>query len=909
MPEHITKSVTTGLRVHLAGILLAGVLALCCVPARAMEVTQQGNRVVIDGVPTALTFARGVLDAAQVPAYHALGFNTLLVRIDSPGSIALEKADALIAAGEQEGMYLLFELANGSWSAGERADLHDEGYLKNVTRYLQATVPRLSTHPRLVGWIISTVEEGRLICDLGTFGQFIAAKYETLPNLNAAWSISGEAGQPSYQSRIPSFAALTEQNALLLANNKPAVAKIVKADLDEYHQAVVARDADFRRFLTPRYPTLQALNQRWDFHFSRWEDVNIDVVERRNTERPNSSPPSLLELAQYRMGVPRTTLSWWIDQVRQMDAHHLIFAGGQHSYRVLSGLPESVNGAFTECYPGVAEVDEESHNPHAIDIARHGNRYIALAGITAEHVTSAQLTHYCYLAALHGAAGIGIQDWSSLNRTEDLCAQLRTALDDLNRRALLNQTPTPRVAMVYCPYAPGKRTGGHALYGYLPGFISDGPGLFYFMLRQGTCYGQIDYLSPDDLSHNLLKTYHTILLLSALDIPESAQQALSDFMLDGGTVVADLGAGTMQAVGDYQQLPPKLMALFRVMKVAGLRETRLNLQVYRSPVPEFPGLISGLRTTGLGDGYAIVRTAMGMPIAGADLLFDTVASKQIVQPSPRPYHPLPLTPTTGIFITRQGKGLALYAPFCLYQAWLPGFMLFEEFHRDLFGRGAAIALDFPIDFLPTHAAVATFADGRIALWGQDESHVSARLLDNPRREIYTLPDGWCELSAEGTRLCCAHGGFHLAERAPITLDPVPFTVRAAVTQNSEKGLVIDLNADDDYRARPVTLHIGSGATAIASGMYAIAPGSSHQVTVVDGDHGGIQQLQADNLGILRLTVPAHSHILITAQTAVVDTKPSETPPTTGDNREVVIEAAPEGATDGQIDMQMDGQQP
>ena len=893
---HAARSATSAVVVAVVRALaLMALLVLLRAPGGALTVTQQGNRVIIDGVPTALTFARGVLDPAQVPAYHALGFNTLLVRIDSPGSIALEKADALIAAGEREGLYLLLELANGSWSAGQRADLHDEDYVHNVTRYLQTIVPHISTHPRLVGWIISTVEEGRLVCDLGTFGQFLTEKYETLAALNDAWSLSESDGQASYRSHIPSFDVLTVQNAPMLANSRPAILKLVKADIEEYRKLGVARDADFHRFLAPRYPTLQALNQYWDFKFTSWDSVHVETVERRNKERPNSSPRSLLDLATYRAGVPRGLLAWWVEQVRAADAHHLVFAGGQRSYRTLSNLPDTVSGAFTECYPGVAEVDEEHHNPQAIDIARHGNRYIALAGISARHVSGEQLVHYLYTAALHGAAGVGVQDWATLAGADDLREPLRIALDDLNKRALLNQTPTPRVAMVYTPYAPGKRTGGGQLYGYMPGFISDGPGMFYFTLRQGTCYGQLDYLAPDDLPHVTLSAYQTLLLLSVLDLPVTAQKALSDFVLNGGTALADLGLGTMQAIGDFQQLPPKMMELFRVMQVAGLTETRLNLQVYRSPVPEFPSLISGLRTTGLGDGYAVVRSAQATPIAGADLLFTTVASRQIVLPSPRPYQPLSRQPANGMFIARPGKGVALYTPCSLYQAWLPGFMVFEEFHRDLFGRGAAIALDFPIDFLPAHAAVATFADGRIALWGQDQSRVSARLLDNPRREIYTIPDGWCEIGPDGTRLRCEHGGFHLAERAPITLDPAAFVVSIAVTQNTPQGLVVDIGADDANSAQPVTLRVGSGATAMARGMYVITPGSQHQVTMVAGDAGKIQQLQADDLGILRLTVPARSHLLITGPTTLTDTKPPQSPPPTDDNHEILIEAEPDGA--------------
>src|SRR5690606_36997136 len=124
---------------------------------------------------------------------------------------------------------------------------------------------------------------------------------------------------------------------------------------------------------------------------------------------------------------------------------------------------------------------------------------------------------------------------------------------------------------------------------YMSGFLAPGPDALIFQLRKGTCFGQFDYLAADDLAAVPLARYQTILLPSVLDLPEESQDALLRYVQAGGTVLADIGIGTVQANKDYFSLTPKLMQLFNVRNAPGLERVQLNLEV-TEPFARFPSL-------------------------------------------------------------------------------------------------------------------------------------------------------------------------------------------------------------------------------------------------------------------------------------------------------------------------------
>lgn len=859
-------------------LLLVWLLLTAVVGAQAITVSKQDNRILIDGVPTALTFARGCDSVVAVPAYRQLGFNTLLITVDSPGSVVLERAALLADAAEAQGLYVLIELANGSWSAGQRAALGDEKYIAKAKDFVQSVIPHFQERANLVGWIISTVPEDRQINNLGTFAEYLQDRYRTLEGLNAAWAAQGRDGK-KYSSRVPTFTAVDVTTAPKLAASIPEVQQLVQQDIDDYLELVALRDREFQQYLSTRYPSLTELNRRWTFQFESWDRVRTSTVLQREKDKPGSSPLSLMEYARFQQMCSRMLMDYWAQQILAEDRAHLLFAGGQFSYRTLISLPPSVHGAFTECYPGVAEVDLDAHNPQAIDIARRGNRFIVLAGVLARNIDPYRFTNYLYTAAVHGAAGVGVMDWAQLTASPPHAESLRAALPDLARRGLLNRTPLPRVAFVYSPYALGPPVGGRALYGYMTGFLHYGPGIVFSNFRQGTNAGQIDYLAPEDLPALSLSRYRVLLLPSVLDFPEDAQQALATFVGEGGTAVADLGLGAMQS-GLYHYLPPEMMKLFGVINVPGLSEVRLNLEVYRAH-PRFPRLIQGLRTTGLRSGYMISQAARVKPMPGTDLLFQTVASDEIKPPRPRQHEPLdPRKETRGMFIVARGRGQALYAPLPLYQWWTSGNLLYEEFHRDLFSYGSDVELEQPVDFLTPFSEVAVYADGGMVMWSKNRQAPVARVR-NPQRQLFAGFDGYSELTPEGTWLRANTAGFHAISTLPLFVEPAPFRVLFSLTQADARGYLFDIGADDDHADQPVTLRLGNGA-------YRIIPGSSHHVSVVSPRGNWVHVVTADAQGVLRVKLPsARCNVMISGAEPVLELDPS-----LGHTREVEIDAVP-----------------
>lgn len=863
------------------GLWLLGVLALC-LTGQAITVAQRGNQVLIDGQPVGLTFARGCDDPESVPAYRALGFNTLLVKVDSPGSVVITRVQALIDAAQQNNLYVLLELAPGSWLMNVRVDPENARYRDRVAYFLKGVAPKLQHSPNLIGWILSTTDESQLFAGAGAFSTYLQHKYLTVERLNTAWTIKTPDNR-LIQPRISTFAGLTETTAVGRAGGDPEVAKKVYVDLIDYRKALAEIDAAFQTYLRQHYASIDDVNRQWGFRFPSWEKVQLQTVVAREKQLPGSSPLSTLELARYQTVTSRNLVDWWARQVHDLDGAHLIFAGAENSYRTLSLLPASVNGALTECYPGVAESDTESHNPQAFDIARHGNRFIVLAGISAQTKDATLFANYLYEAALHGAGGIGVQAWAQLTASAPHAQAVKYALADIERRRLLNRVPTAHTAIVYSPFLPGFTTfGARGLYGYLPGNLFLGPSALLFTLRQGSCYGQLDLLAPDDLPRVALDQYGVILLPSVLDLPEASQEALRQYVEGGGIALADLGLGTLQATGDNYSLPLRMSQLFGVTTVPAIVDVHLNLEVYREH-PRFPSLLQGMRTTGLDNGYQITRAAQAVPSMGTDLLFQAVTGRPgIIHPTPRPYKPLDAHPMRGVFIRPVGQGFALYTPVPLYAWWAPGCMLFEEWHRDLLSRGAEVMLQQPFDFIPARAEIAAYEDGSVAVWTKDR-FIPVAQVHNPQRRIYLTAGGRCRIGPDGTELSFTTPGYHLVEPLTAFVYPVDFTVSVTATQATAKGLVLELDADNAHAAQPVRLRLGTS-------QYAIAPHSKHQVTLITPDGGTVEPVSADENGWLNLTIPhARGQVTITADIPTIEI---DHPATNNNPRDVDIDVVP-----------------
>jgi hypothetical protein len=867
---------------HWLAILLLFLLAIGVTGrVTALTVAQQGNQLLLNGQPTPVTFARNCTNVADLTAYHDLGFNTLLVTINSPEKKPLAAANALMTAAEQHGLFVLVELANGAWDNNQYADLHDKDFLDGATFYLDTVIPALQKHANLIGWIISTADERQFTSTVGTFRSYLAKKYGTIDALNSVWCERDANGQVVSTAGILSFAMIPNgpvKTFLKTLGGSKFVHDRAAEDAADYQQVVDARDGEFQTFLQARYKSMPDLTSTWmcdeKWTYTAWKDITVASLLGHEHDNIGMSLPALIDLACMQSTDAPAIMDWWAKAVSKRDGDHLVFAGGQHSYRTLITLPHSLNGALTECYPGYTEADWESQNPHAVDMARRGNQFIVLAGVLAQICTPGDLANAVYSAAVHGAAGICVTDWTSLRQRDtsggpSYTKTLSASLHDLIHRNLLNRIPTPGVAIVYGPYAPGPYSMLNHVYGYLPSFVYPGPGLMFFTLRNGTSFGQFDYLSAYDLAHVSLSNYRCILLLSALDVPQQAQDALVTYAKAGGTVLADLGAGTVQADDNYCFLPPTLMQLFNVITdYPHVDEQHLNLEVTQ-PNADFPSLMQGVCTNGIADGYMINFISKAVPLAGTQLLFSTVATNTMTLPVVTLPQPLAEQDTRGMFIFKQNTGMAIYAPFPLYDAWMPDSMLFGEFHHDLLGHNAAICLQRPIDFVPAEAEVANYADGTVIAWSKDQTAPQV-IVRNTARRLYLVQGGECGLDGSLTTLNYETAGFQLAEPLPITVSALTFPLTISALRVNKQTIELTLAANGNSATGPVTLSITDGA-------YPVAPNSTHHVTINTQDGPQSSSVTADDQGILTLTLPTPN-----CQLHVGDTAPAKDDKNTSD---------------------------
>lgn len=862
-------------------LLLVAVTILAVEMARSITIAQRSNIIWIDDRPTPLYFARGfdafchvpksarnplgIDDPQYLPYYRSLGFNTVLITITSTDGEYLLQAEELAKASAKAGCFLLVEFAvpemytrsGNDWSGGMLANAHSESYRDIVYYYLDQVVPHFADKPNLVGYLLSTVRDRYAISDVGTFGEFLEAKYGTLANLTDAWTVqNSSSANSSYKVNPPpvySFNALTASFANLLMQSNSQWKKLIEPDLNFYEKSVKERDADFIKYLQGRYKNIDELNARWDFKFPKWDDFKTEAIMTRENTVPGSSTISMLELARYRIQTAALARELWVKMLGEYDRGHLIFAGHQDSYRNIPGINTSINGIVTECYPGVAEADTTTHNVQAIDIARRGNQFAVLAGLQLRNADPGQFSNYLYDAATHGAAGIEVNDYPQLIGNQGLLQAWKNTIGDINARGLINRTPTPQVACVYSPYAPGPGSG-RAHYGYLLHFLYGGPGSLFYILNEGTSYGQIDYISVDDLLALPIARYRTILLPSVLDLPQEAQLALVKFVFNGGTVVADVGLATMQDNGDMHSLPPLMRDLFGVDNNPKFTDTNYNLEVTRQH-PRFPMMAPGLRSSGVQDDYMITHSALMTPRLGTDVLCRAVQTTTWQASSFKPMPRLELKPQCGIFVKNIGRGYATFASFPLYRFWLDGQHMWEEFHRDVFGFESTLRLEQPTQFRSPFSLVANYADGSLIAWTKIPIKPIVEL-ENKKRQAYYAPSGLCTIGPRVTHFTFNNPGLHLAVPLPIWLQEAPGPVDFGVMQNNNQALLLTINIPSPADIGVVLLHI-------TGGEYKVTPNSRHHVTIIGNPRVSDRDIVADETGILMVDISEpHCRVLI-----------------------------------------------
>ena len=845
----------------------------------AVTVKTDRNRILINDKPFAFFACRGLRNASDMQFYRSTGLNTVIlpvsttaVETDNNDGFSLNGLKLMISAAEKNGLYIVIEFIPGNWTSDYYTNLQSKNYSDAAENFINTIVNETGNSENLIGWVISTVVEEKSISAVSTFSSYLYTKYHTIDNLNSKWGMPESGNDDNKKqgtSRIHSFAVLTEQTAPRLAMQTGVVQKMVYADIMEYRNIKNARNQQFLHFLKGRYATLDQLNKSWQTKWKVWEEITVDRVA--GNEKPKKiGPISVLEWAKYCADEQHNNMAWWAQKIsdadkklKRADGTRLIFAGSQVNYRTLIGLPDNIDAVLAECYPGNAEADLELQNPHAVDIARHGEKFAVFSGLTMNGIDAYRMANALYASFFHGASGVVFNEWVALTQSRSCLEVFTSCVNDIINRKVATRTPQPTTAIIYSPYTPGTPSMKAPLYGYLQGQVNYGASMLFYTWRDGTAFGQFDYLSVNDIPavangeienptgeepDKNLKKYSVIIMPNAIDLPETVAQALSTWVTNGGVLLADANAGIYQVNGYEDSMPPYLENLFGIKIEKGMENKPLNLEVALKH-PYFKLLTPGLRTTGLGKGFIMTDNIKAVMQPDAELLCDVVDNNNTPTTPDKKSKNSPATGKVirGITIMPHGKGAALFALFNLYSRWAPGNMMFDELHRDLLSKGAKVTLEKPIDLIPTNASVAYYADKSVGLWLRDDNDGSL-IINDADGQVYAGRDLKCTIDEEHVHIS-AISGLVMADPLPIFFRRNRFPADIQMKMYNENEISFNIEAQEGNQIRPISW-------IISSGNYIITPTSKHKIQITTKSGIKLDKIiTADEQGKLDLISP------------------------------------------------------
>ncbi|HID07698.1 MAG TPA: hypothetical protein EYP10_11205, partial [Armatimonadetes bacterium] len=464
---------------------------------------------------------------------------------------------------------------------------------------------------------------------------------------------------------------------------------------------------------------------------------------------------SSLSAALYRWCSLRWLMALWGATIKRYDNQRPLFTGMLSTYRAIISVPAMYDVVVPAVYPAVAEADWQTHNVHAVDMARRANASIAIpvyaSQIQKEQVSIGRLMPWIELAALHGAGGVGFNSWKPFDENDELRASLSQLLDELNATGAFLATPAPTAAFLYIPFGEGFTVQEAPLYGFAtphgqpiatPPRLSIGePNKPFASFQLGTRYGQFDYISLETLSQTAVNRYSAIFApvplymsssitgpngqpMPALGIPTAPALLqrlgvradptwinpaawLAQYVSAGGVLVTDIGASLAVGGDTFRLLPPDFAQL---IGAAGIRllivdpNIALSMSVLFNH-PLFPSLPAGSR---IGATTTPFRTVAGV------LRFMSARAWALMMRAPRRRRRISRE-AVAMCINAIGRGFVVHAPTLLWANWLPQSPDFIAFHNDLLKRRAAVNLISARGLFSPNVHVALFTDGVASL--------------------------------------------------------------------------------------------------------------------------------------------------------------------------------------------------
>jgi len=653
-------------------------------------------------------------------------------------------------------------------------------------------------------------------------------------------------------------------------------------------------DTGLIQYLQQRYGRLEALNAAWGTAFGAWTQITITQATTLDDEQPFGVGRPSIDLADYQREAFAAVLELWARQVRSIDADTPLFTGRIGLYRCLAAVPDSYDFVVPAISPDELELDKLAHNVHAIDIARQAGRFQVVRAlrvpVPGEAIYSKDALHrWISQAALHGAAGIGLDNYGRLvasgllpsagdqeSPTARADRTLAQIIIPALRRHIFTVTPKPAAAFLYEPYAEGHRFRDLPVYGYLSDFSEGEPDYLFNAFRRGSRFGLIDYLTVAALEDPEvdLQQYSFIAAPLALDLPPRATARLCEYVREGGAIVADLGAGLRQS-GSWQRLPRELQLLFGIEQMPMLQQEVGDFS-FGAGSPHFPSLPPPLQSQG--SFRLSEHVTQGTPAERRAYTFGGPVAHVALAPGAVPWGVGTRLPAedsgytySGIMLNEYGLGLALFATTRLWANWVVTDPVFQAFHNDLWARRAAYELHQPGLFV-----------GDIEICGSGDS---CYLLNTGR---YTALVEFSALQADNRLYAGGFCRFSAYERLPsgrrtgrvaIAVPVEPLHLTSAVAH----PIIIKPHYDDasavllKYQSDLVELEIaGAGAglrgsrstgwqlgygartpvrITLETGLYPVVALSRHQVEIdYDFQPTRRQVLQADHSGRLRIDI-------------------------------------------------------
>lgn len=644
-------------------------------------------------------------------------------------------------------------------------------------------------------------------------------------------------------------------------------------------------DADFRAWLQASYADLGALNESWGSSFPAWQVISIDRARQLEATAPYKIGRAALELANYQAEAFGGVMSLWVDAIRRHDPLRPVLTGRISLYRSLLSVPAGYDIVCVSMPPDVLERDLEAHNPQALDMGRRGGQFRVLPafrvpGNASPAYADGSLADWAQHAALHGAAGFGLEDWELLGPYYDLEAPLAERKQRL-LGAIREAAAVPygldaqaTTAIIYSPYASGFDVTRQPVYGYLLDFLPGEPSNLAWALRMGTRFGLVDYLAVGDLPRHDLSRYGCILAPACLSLPPPQAAQLEEYVRHGGALMADLGLGACQT-RSWAVLPPTIQQALGIVQLGGLKERVGDLVAAEgtraiSPWPR------GAKATGIfsarGGATASAAERRTYPVSGwvaeARLSERAAPLATVAVRFDEDKQPL----FGGLLAAEHGSGLALFATHPLWQYWPLTDSLSQLLHNQLMGRRAAYELSQPgllqngLHFSFGEDTVALYNSQRSAALAQVRAYVAnghaysdcaSRFVASPSQ--MGLPPGTALLTTEVP----GHDSRRLS-RSSLLVQPYAGEATVRIGQADEKQVVVEIAGAGTIVAqsrRGLELRGTQSAHVrliLSDGAYRVKPGSQHVVAATSRAGAVRTTLSANADGSLDLsgTYPA-----------------------------------------------------